>query len=442
MDAPDLTKFLLLDVRIVAETENTRLTLGKAAKDVRTPLFVEDQPWEVRFDNLYANVIFDRDEKLYKCWYNPFIVDAATTNTPLADRITVGYQPDRQREMGVCYATSTDGIKWEKPALGLFDFDGTRANNLVMRHIHGAGVYKDTHARDVAQRYKAFMRYGVAVSPDGLHWSEVRPHPQIESRWDTHNNLFWDAAHDRYVGFTRLWEGKQRIVGRTESVDFGSWTKAEEVMRSLSDQPHLQTYALIVFPYANLYLGFVMIFDTQDDWVDCELAWSSDTKVWQRLCPSTPMIPRGGADSFDSGCIYAAAYPVLGNNELLLYYGGSNGPHTNWRDTGLGLARLRVDGFAGMEPAAPAQTARIVTQPIVCTGRELQVSADAADGRVRAAVVDDAHLSLEHCKAITQNVTDGTVQWHGADLAGLVGRPVRLLFELEDAKLFAFRFVA
>jgi len=65
-------RFLLLDDRIVEQTKNARLAVGKVQKSKRNPLFSEDKPWEVRFDNLYANVIYDQQEKLYECWYSPF----------------------------------------------------------------------------------------------------------------------------------------------------------------------------------------------------------------------------------------------------------------------------------------------------------------------------------------------------------------------------------
>ena len=46
----------------------------------------------VRYDNLYAKVIFDRTDNFYKCWYNPFIIDAATTDTPPAQRERGAYR--------------------------------------------------------------------------------------------------------------------------------------------------------------------------------------------------------------------------------------------------------------------------------------------------------------------------------------------------------------
>ncbi|MHC4130893.1 MAG: hypothetical protein ACYSR3_02710 [Planctomycetota bacterium] len=61
-------RYLLLDTRIIESTENAKLTIGKVQKHKDNPLFEEDKPWEKRFDNLYANVIYDEQENIYKCW--------------------------------------------------------------------------------------------------------------------------------------------------------------------------------------------------------------------------------------------------------------------------------------------------------------------------------------------------------------------------------------
>ena len=79
-------RYLLLDTSLWAQADHLTVTPGRARKASQNPLFGEDMPWEVRHDNLYANVIFDRTDNLYKCWYNPFIIDVATTDTPPAQR--------------------------------------------------------------------------------------------------------------------------------------------------------------------------------------------------------------------------------------------------------------------------------------------------------------------------------------------------------------------
>jgi len=76
------------------------------------------------------------------------------------------------------YATSKDGVVWEKPELGLHGFDGSTKNNVVARDVAGgAGVFKDPHDPDPARRYKlvydlGFSKLRVRFSPDGLHWGE------------------------------------------------------------------------------------------------------------------------------------------------------------------------------------------------------------------------------------------------------------------------------
>jgi len=435
---PGARKYRLLESDRIERTDGVRLVPGRVTKDPHNPLLVEDKPWEVRFDNLYATVMFDEERRVYRAWYNPFIVDEAVSSTTATDRQRIPYRPTK-REMGVCYAVSQDGISWEKPALGIVEFHGSTANNLVMRNTHGTGVRRDGHDPVASRRYKAFLMGGVATSPDGLHWSDVLPCPEIAAAGDTHNNWIWDDARGRYVGITRLWADRQRIVGRTESADFRKWSRAVEVLRG--DVEH-QTYALVVFRYANVYLGLVMIHHQRADTVDCELAWSRDTIRWERVCPDTPLIPRGREGEFDSHCLFAAAEPIPREGEIRLYYGGSNGPHFGWRAGGLGLARLRPDGFAGMETAAAGAVGTIITRPIPCAGRRLQVTADVgAGGSVRASVLDADGFGPGDCEAIVADVTDGTIRWRGdRDLTCLRDRPVRLRFELRCATLYAFRF--
>ena len=135
------SRYLLMDGRIVEETENAKLVIGTITKDERNPLFGEDKPWEKRYDNLYANVVYDSEEKLYKCWYSPFIIDDSSLGMTLEQRKNK-YRPPRDREMAICYAESKDGIIWDKPNLDLIEFDGSRMNNIVWRGPHGSGVFR------------------------------------------------------------------------------------------------------------------------------------------------------------------------------------------------------------------------------------------------------------------------------------------------------------
>ena len=102
-------------------------------------------------------------------------------------------------------------------------------------------------------------------------------------------------------------------------------------------------------------------------------------------------------------------------------------------------AYLRADGFAGYEPASPGGKGVVVTQPMRCTGEPLRVSADARGGSLRVAVLDERGFELDRCHPISADVTDAEVEWKGAKrFSSLKGKIVRLQFELDSAKLYAF----
>jgi len=436
-------RFLLLDSRIIESTDNAKLTVGTVNKHPGNPLFGEDKPWEKRFDNLYANVIYDHEDKLYKCWYSPFIVDNSAKGMTLQQRQKTRYRPPGGREMAICYAVSRDGLKWEKPELGLVDFEGSKRNNILWRGPHGAGVLKDARDPDPARRYKTFFQgIKVAFSTDGIHWGKAISCPEIKVAGDTHNNALWAPTLGKYVGITRTWGAPRgRQVARTESDDFLKWTKAEVVLEGL--EKNLQTYAMPVFYHGGVYLGLVAIHDQKADRVWTELTWSPDTLQWNRVCPGTPLIANSEKEmAYDWGCAYAGAYPVFLEDEVRIYYGGSDGKHTSWREGFLCLATLRPDGFAGYEQIDANTPASVTTAPIACSGKKLRLSADVSGGgSIAVTVLDDENKELAEGELIAKTVTDAGVLWkNGFSPARLEDKQARLRFELRDAKLYSFSF--
>jgi len=437
---PDRSKQLLLDPRIVQSTTNAKLSLGTIEKEPRNPLIRADQPWENALNNLYPNVLWDAGERVFKLWYKCVLTDKEVI-AKMANPTTV-----HDQGWFLLYATSRDGLAWEKPAIGQFEFDGARTNNAVARDTPNVGVFRDPHDPDPARRFKMVYDVGLGkprtrTSPDGIRWSEpAEPRGFLGYHGDTHNNAFWDERSQRYVWFTKAYLG-ERLVARLESPDFVHWTPTGVVLRSsIAEGRAHQTYCLPVFPYANGYLGYLMMYHVGvDRAVDCELAWSPDSIHWQRVAPGVPFIPRGEKGSYDGACIYAPSGPAIAQDgRLLIYYGGDFFPHQGWKRHCLpSLARLRVDGFAGYA-AEQAGVATVVTQPVLITGT-LAISADARGGRVRCTILDDPEFGGAASDPIVQDVTDGPVTWTGRDGESLRGRVVRLQFELQGAKLYAFR---
>ena len=443
-------RHLLLDARIVHGARNAELTLGTVKKHAGNPIFGEDGPWEMRFDNLYANVIYDDEEATYKCWYSPFIVDHSSKGMPLQQRRAVAYRAPRNREMALCYATSKDGLTWIKPDLGLVEYEGSKANNILWRGTeelrggpHGSGILKDLRDPDPDRRYKALLKskiLSVAFSPDGIHWGRAMACPEADSAGDTHNNAFWAPTLGRYVGITRQWSRRfRRQVARTSSADFVNWEKTLVVLEGLDE--NLQTYSMPAFFHAGVYIGLVAIHDQATDRVWGELAWSPDTKEWHRVLPGTPFIPNGEHEGdYDWGCVYPAACPVFLTDEIRLYYGGSDWLHTSWRDGYLCLATLRPDGFAGYKASNGAATAVVTTTPVFDTKSTLRVSADIAHGgRLAVRVLGPDEQVLAESEPLTTTVTDGVVRWHDdGPLNASNPEGTRLQFAFQEATVYSF----
>ncbi|MCP5556142.1 MAG: hypothetical protein H7A55_00185 [Verrucomicrobiaceae bacterium] len=431
---------LLLDSRVIETVQNATLGLGSIQKHARNPLMGEDKPWEVRFDNLYANVIYDPGEKLYKCWYSPFIVDRSAKGMTLDQRHTNPYRPPPGRQMGVCYAVSADGLRWEKPALELVEFEGSKANNLVLRGPHGVGVLLDDQEADPQRRYKMFTTQAMRFSSDGLHWSPPESSSGILSRDDTHNNMLRVREGDHYAGFVRLWSdgwGKgQRVVGRTESKDLLQWSQATEVLRCDAQN---QAYAMPVFRYANVYLGLLAVFRKAEDRVHTELAWSPDTVAWHRIQPGVPFIANSPTEGdYDWGCVYAAASPIVREKEIRLYCGGSNGRHTSWRDGFLCLATLRPDGWAGYTPTDPAKPAILTTRSVRCSGAELWITCDVQPGgSVKVTALDEVGHAVD-----SVTLTKTGTRLSAGRLVKSVNHLVSLRLEISLAKVYSFGFTS
>ena len=445
----NLRRFLMLDKRNIAHKENALLSLGKVRKHLANPLFEEDKLWEKRFDNLYGNVTYDHEESVYKCWYSPFIVAHSAGALSLDERRQRGYEGHPEQEMGVCYATSTDGIIWNKPDLGLVNYEDNSANNIISRGLHGTGIFKDRLESDPKRLYKSISQgMKASFSADGLNWSVPTPISGVESAGDTHNNAFWAPTLEKYVGFTRTWSKTNRkIVGpetktnhawareiaRIESRDFENWSGAEVIINC--DSWDQQPYAMPVFFYAGIYIGLIAVHEQSSDRVWTELAISEDTKTWERIEQGSPLIPCSEEPlDYDYGCVYACASPVFLKNEIRLYYGGSDWLHFGWRKGCLALATLRPDGFAGYVQERLNQPATVRTKSFFMKKAVIKISADVESGGFFNARLFSLAGDVLQQARIDRSCVDSPLFTSLPDEEG----QYHIEFELHAAKLYSF----
>lgn len=139
--------------------------------------------------------------------------------------------------------------------------------------------------------------------------------------------------------------------------------------------------------------------------------------------------------------VFAAAYPIFRNNQILLYYARGKLPHRGMYDAGLCLAILRPEGFAGYESKGMSEVGLVTTRLMSCSGTCLRITADAEGGQLRVNLLDDRNQTVQVSEPIVADVTDVGVKWRGgSDLSEYLGKRARLQFELRNATIYAFSF--
>ena len=125
-----------------------------------------------------------------------------------------------------CYAESSDGINWIKPELGLFSWNGSKKNNIILDGIgaHAFSPFLDTNPQcSPDAKYKALGAGGggkkglyAYKSVDGIRWNLMDSLPVItKGFFDSQNISFWDAQRGEYRGYHRDFRGRGegKVVG-------------------------------------------------------------------------------------------------------------------------------------------------------------------------------------------------------------------------------------
>ena len=147
---------------------------------------------------------------------------------------------DQRWRQRVCLATSRDGRHWEKPSLGLVNYGGSRANNLVdlmggQNHITACLVFHEPDDPDPGRRFKLVFHewdvykhhLAVAFSPDGLRWHESSHNP-VGPSFEPMGGVKRNGAYYVNGQGGRHWSplGASRRLVTHSSYDFEHWTEA------------------------------------------------------------------------------------------------------------------------------------------------------------------------------------------------------------------------
>jgi len=435
-------KQLFVDDGIVQEIDNLARKLHQPQKFRGNAVIRPEHRWENTGMQIRQAPVWVPEEGVFKIIYHA----GAESVDPNASWSVSGYPPG---EGFACYATSTDGVNWEKPFLGLYDYPALLWNgkpiggqNNILPSAQGlwmAPIY-DPRDPDPRKRYKGMGvksgNWGAGrtpvVSADCIHW-EFLDVPPVPSQDEA--QLTYDEEKGLFIATVKHGGPYGRSVYLTTSTDLEHWSEQklifhadqvdqengeERLARFFDDPRYLRPYVnrpeeyrtdvyhMGVFPYEGLYLGMPVMhhwsgkhlpmYENVDSRKSIELTSSRDLRHWNRVADRAPFMelsPVGDGSAYDTGQLEPANRPIVRNNELWFYYTGLRHRGMPLRDYvdrkhldagAICLARLRLDGFVSLKGGV--EWGSVLTRPLVVDGRELHINVDSWRGQVRAEILD------------------------------------------------------
>jgi hypothetical protein len=434
-----------------------RVSISRTVHPARTrrePVLVADQPWEHLRVYMWGTVHRDPASGKFAMWY------MSRPPPPLTGTRNL-------------YAVSDDGLRWAKPALGVYEENGSARNNMLGVGGGSLAVLHDPIDPDPKRRYKRFAHrsggYFAAYSADGIHWTEGGG-PPVLTAGDT-ITLTQNPTTGEYLAFHkrphRSGAFDVRVVWLARSRDFKTWSEprlvlaADDADQDWATQPDERTeiYDMAVYPHAAGYLGFPAVFRNKpqvvtpelraagavaaDGPLDIQLATSEDGDTWRRSWPRLAVISRGAPGTYDGGAILGVACaPVHTPTETWVYYSAISATHgapVPPKTMTIGRAEWRRHGFVSAD--AGPQGGAIETKPLRFKAPSLVCNADARLGELRVALLEaDGRVipgrGFAECTPLNADETRWVVKWSGKDGVP-TDRPVRVAIQMRNARLFS-----
>jgi hypothetical protein len=347
IETPFMTE-LFLDNRLIEMSPGVTRRLHPPKKHPLNPV-VRCERW-CDGNNLQPyTTMYDPEDKLFKMW--------ARSGSDWKSRYLDG------NAAYMLYFTSTDGVHWNKPDLGLVDIAGRRDHNIVFTSdmVSGTdalgskekkgyvvptqaatpqgkkaffwGVNKNPHPQNAGEKFVALAivqdhRRGahIVTSPDGIHWFCANapfwqtPHDVSGKGDDCLMHLIYDQAKQKWVIYRRVIpEFSERMIADesdcerkptdrydrsyayAESDDLRTWKNHQFILSMDPDDPgETELYQFGCHKIGQIYVGYMSVYyQGQRQSVDIQLATSRDGINFTRVCRGEPFIASGTPGYYD-----------------------------------------------------------------------------------------------------------------------------------------------
>ena len=437
---------MFLDMELIESMEGCSLRLNPPVRKEKVITF--DKPWESPTSG-YVTIIPGGPG--YMMYYRG------------ASR-----QVDGKSDEVTCLAYSTDGVNFTRPDLGLFEYDGIRQNNIILKSVpecHNFTPFIDTNPRSDI-RYRAVggheriddthaRLYGL-YSEDGIRWKRISEEPILtDGMFDSQNVVFFDNSIGKYRCYYRYFDKQDkedagpyegiRSIRSSVSTDMIQWEPGIDNSYDVPYKEEFYTNATTVCPGAeHIYMSFPKRFmaDRKRDFYtdspgvsDAVFMTSRNGTYWNRTFREAWVRP--GTDR--KNWVNRNNMPALGiietsPLEFSMYIS------ENYRNESNGIRRLsiRKHGFSSVH--ADFGEGIMITKPFIYSGTSLEINySTSAAGSI---IVEMLDADMNH--VCSSDAIYGDEIFEKVDLGeypgSYEGKPVRLGFRLKDADLYAIRF--
>ncbi len=407
---------------------------------------------------------------------------------------------DEWNESPQCYFESKDGIHWEAPSLGIYEFGGSKDNNIMFLYDDnepttcvgdGFRAMVDTSPNCLPnERYKAVanicgMELHLFTSADGKHFTR-KCKLDLDGHFDSINTLLYDPTIGKYRCFFRayhfvpfpmknIWHRGIRV---SESDDLITWTEPRVLKFDTYGEWQLYTNAISKYYRGDhVFVGFPARLAARDsgewspnydqlggreqrrdrydnqvkryamDVTDALFMTSRDGDNWRRYSDAflRPGPENGrnwvyGDGYISSGLVETKSLYEGCDNEISMYVAQnrwSGQPGEIYRYT------IRLDGFVSQFASWDStwETPALVTKKFIFDGSELRINfSTSAYGHMQIKLFADDGTWAESGEIFGDSTNRLVPMEQGSPLSELAGKPVRMEIKMRDADIYSFKF--